>query len=154
MQRSKQQYHTYLDSKDWKHRRRDIRKRAHGNCERCHLGNADDVHHLTYERIGHEYPSDLLVVCRECHEYLHNIQPIDPAAIKFTAGEVKDIRLILDGLELIVSPGYIAGEIIRNPAMVGQRHCFDEYIIDGSLKLGNRLKRYLIGAAIRQLEDK
>lgn len=35
---------------------------SRGNCH---------VHHLTYERIGNELVSDLLVVCGECHEQIH-----------------------------------------------------------------------------------
>jgi len=35
-------------------------------CEWCDAP-ATDVHHRTYERLGHELPIDLQVLCRECH---------------------------------------------------------------------------------------
>lgn len=42
--------------------------------ERCSFCNAEGnlvVHHRTYERFGREDPSDVTVLCRECHDVLH-----------------------------------------------------------------------------------
>jgi hypothetical protein len=36
-----------------------------------------DVHHRTYERLGHERMSDLDVVCRRHHDLWHALQDID-----------------------------------------------------------------------------
>lgn len=33
---------------------------------------ATEVHHLTYERVGHERPEDVIGVCADCHRALHN----------------------------------------------------------------------------------
>lgn len=48
-----------------------MKKYANFTCNRCktkfHPG-ALDVHHLTYDRLGNERPSDLQVLCRaKCH---------------------------------------------------------------------------------------
>lgn len=40
-------------------------------CEECHENYAVHVHHLTYERAGHELPEDLEHVCIACHCAAH-----------------------------------------------------------------------------------
>ena len=32
-----------------------------------------DLHHRTYDRLGHERFDDLIPLCRECHERVHRI---------------------------------------------------------------------------------
>lgn len=54
--------------------------RSGGACEDCGRngkGIALDVHHLRYDRYGHEEPSDVLLICRDCHERRHG-RPIPP----------------------------------------------------------------------------
>lgn len=59
-------YTSYLDSEAWAEMRERIMRRARRRCETC--GDlATQVHHLTYERLGHEDPADLLAVCEPCH---------------------------------------------------------------------------------------
>ena len=64
-------YDDYLQSTHWL----DIRKamlRKHGNtcqkCKRKYLEHHLNIHHLHYSSIGEERLSDLLLLCRECHE--------------------------------------------------------------------------------------
>lgn len=48
--------------------------RANGACEDCGRsgeGVALDLHHLDYSRYGHEEPSDVTLICRDCHERRH-----------------------------------------------------------------------------------
>ncbi len=60
-------YQKYLLSNEW----RDIRKLA---LERdryiCQICNkvAEEVHHLTYAHLGHEYLFELVSLCQDCHE--------------------------------------------------------------------------------------
>lgn len=61
------QYREYLDSPEWKVRRREAIDAAGKRCKRCGRAGALMVHHLTYERLGHELPGDLEVVCKVCH---------------------------------------------------------------------------------------
>ena len=45
-------------------------------CRTCrHDGSAWclEVHHLTYDRIGHEDLADLITLCRQCHEAVTDI---------------------------------------------------------------------------------
>lgn len=67
-------YVAYIASDDWRVARLSVLKRSNGVCERCNAKKAKDVHHLTYDRLGHEVPTDLLAVCRECHDELHGHQ--------------------------------------------------------------------------------
>ena len=36
------------------------------------------VHHVTYERVGHELLDDLRGVCNGCHEFLSGVSDRDP----------------------------------------------------------------------------
>lgn len=71
-------YHEYLASREWALKKRQVRERSGGLCERC--GAAQEAtHHLTYERLGDERLDDLLAVCRPCHEFLSGVIDTDPA---------------------------------------------------------------------------
>jgi hypothetical protein len=61
-------YLAHLQSPAWQ-RMRELKFAEAGHCcERCgKAGPPLEVHHLTYERLGHELPGDLKVVCHECH---------------------------------------------------------------------------------------
>tara|TARA_Y100000310_G_scaffold342834_1_gene447775 strand:- start:1858 stop:2340 length:483 start_codon:yes stop_codon:yes gene_type:complete len=73
-------YHKYMASRAWAIKREAVKKRAEGICERCRDANLRDIHHLTYENLGAEYvDSDLLGVCRPCHEFLSAKRDDDPA---------------------------------------------------------------------------
>lgn len=64
-----QEYEEYLRSPQWQRKRAQALRRAGWQCQRCGLfGRVLEVHHLTYERLKHELPRDLLVVCHPCHE--------------------------------------------------------------------------------------
>jgi 5-methylcytosine-specific restriction endonuclease McrA len=77
-------YHWYLGSAFWRERREYILKRANGKCEKCGQRPPTEVHHLTYIRVFHELPSDLLAVCRECHAEIHWRQPANDNQIQFS----------------------------------------------------------------------
>lgn len=71
-------YHRYLASREWAQLKIQVRERSGGLCERCGA-KQQATHHLTYERLGHEYLDDLLGVCNPCHEYLSGKADHDPA---------------------------------------------------------------------------
>ena len=64
-------YQTYLGSAAWKAQAKAARARAGHRCTRCKRAGPLDVHHLTYARLGHELPEDLVAVCHACHWALH-----------------------------------------------------------------------------------
>jgi 5-methylcytosine-specific restriction endonuclease McrA len=62
-------YTSYMQSEAWKALRQTMIDIT-GCCERCELTDEVtmlEVHHLTYERLGHEDLDDLQVLCPPCH---------------------------------------------------------------------------------------
>lgn len=93
-------YQQYLASREWAVLKQTVKRRSGGFCERdveptwltdyvwiSRLGNgwhhvpATQTHHLTYERLYHERPGDLLHVCAGCHEFLSAVQDYDPVLL-------------------------------------------------------------------------
>ncbi len=76
-------YAQYLQSEHWERIREEKVEAADRMCERCGEGakrRGDrwiglNVHHLTYERLGCEELSDLIVLCIHCHEVEHGLAP-------------------------------------------------------------------------------
>lgn len=69
-----QWYNAYLQSPEWKHRRGKVINRAGGLCEACRERSAVHVHHLTYAHVGREPLFDLVAICQQCHDDLHDNQ--------------------------------------------------------------------------------
>jgi 5-methylcytosine-specific restriction endonuclease McrA len=75
-------YTSYLATAHWVRKREEALQAAGYRCERCGFyGQRDqdgrrhglDVHHLTYERLGHEHLADLETLCRTCHREEHGL---------------------------------------------------------------------------------
>jgi hypothetical protein len=64
-------YTLYLDSDAWKARRSYMVRRAGHRCQVCNSRERLEVHHRTYDRLGHERIDDLTVLCHECHGDFH-----------------------------------------------------------------------------------
>lgn len=64
-------YGEYLRSPEWKARRKEALARAEEACQICGSPRDLHVHHRTYERVGCERPSDLTVLCGDCHHHFH-----------------------------------------------------------------------------------
>lgn len=65
-------YSEYLKSAGWQTRRAAALKRAGHRCQVCNGDKRLEVHHRTYERLGHERAADLVVLCRDCHQLFHD----------------------------------------------------------------------------------
>jgi 5-methylcytosine-specific restriction endonuclease McrA len=65
-------YRDYLRSPEWRRTRAAALHRAGNACslDITHTGDLE-VHHRTYERLGEELASDLIVLCRDCHRLHH-----------------------------------------------------------------------------------
>lgn len=70
-------YQDYLKTSHWQERRQRHLQSAGYRCQICN-SNDDilDVHHRTYERRGSELFTDLIVLCRDCHNLFHKSQKI------------------------------------------------------------------------------
>jgi len=75
-------YDEFLQTKYWKKFAKERLHEAGCKCSKC--GRDDitlQVHHLTYERRGHELSSDVIVLCKACHLETHNM-PVPKYMIK------------------------------------------------------------------------
>lgn len=76
VQRSRAQwwdvYERYLASEDWGDRRLAVLKRDHYICQGCLFEPATQVHHLTYKHVGREPLFDLVGICENCHDMVHD----------------------------------------------------------------------------------
>jgi len=75
------EYRAYIASAKWRRLRADMIKLAENKCQACGAASPRlSVHHITYERLGKERPSDLLVLCSFCHEHADRKRERDVAA--------------------------------------------------------------------------
>lgn len=63
-------------------------------CEHCGSEKNLQIHHRNYETFGEELPFDLLILCKECHEKLHQL------AKKVLNGEVWQGGVPSNGLNI------------------------------------------------------
>lgn len=65
-------YTDYIQSPEWRQKRREAITRAMNRCERCqrlsHDNRGLEVHHKTYKNFGNEPLTDLEALCKNCHE--------------------------------------------------------------------------------------
>lgn len=67
----KDEYIEYLQSDDWKIRRKELMEIANWICSKCGE-KAIQLHHLNYDNIGNEeLDSDVIAVCTDCHNEIH-----------------------------------------------------------------------------------
>lgn len=64
-------YGLYLQSEDWKARRRAIINACGRQCARCGSTGQLQVHHVHYRTLGREGLADVRVVCGPCHKTDH-----------------------------------------------------------------------------------
>jgi 5-methylcytosine-specific restriction endonuclease McrA len=67
-------YEKYIHSTQWKLMREWLFHFRGKKCEQCNKTNNLNVHHLTYDHLYHEKPTDLIILCRECHKKAHNLK--------------------------------------------------------------------------------
>jgi 5-methylcytosine-specific restriction endonuclease McrA len=69
------EYASYLRSPAWKAKREKVLTRANGHCEGCGENTATQVHHLTYQNIYKEFLWELVAICDDCHDRVHQDLP-------------------------------------------------------------------------------
>ena len=75
-------YSTYLQSAEWRKKRKQILIFWGHKCALCSSKTGVEVHHNNYTRLGHELMSDLIPLCETCHERHHDyLRPGEPEAI-------------------------------------------------------------------------
>jgi hypothetical protein len=74
------EYKSYIRSSRWKRRRKKFLKYVGSGCEVC-TAKGTQVHHLSYDRLGSEPDSDLVLLCGVCHQIAHEPPGLHPDAI-------------------------------------------------------------------------
>lgn len=66
-------YARYLKTQHWQAVRQAALERAEHRCQVCNTDEKLHVHHRTYENRGAERDSDVIVLCKPCHERFHGV---------------------------------------------------------------------------------
>jgi len=66
-------YEEYINSDAWRGKRESAFDKYGRICQKCQATNFLDVHHLTYTNFKHEQLEDLRIVCRPCHQSIHQL---------------------------------------------------------------------------------
>ena len=67
-------YNAYLGTNAWRIKREAVLERDNYTCQGCLKNKATQVHHLTYDRAGQEMLFDLISVCTQCHNLIHDLK--------------------------------------------------------------------------------
>lgn len=65
------EYLAHIQSPEWRIFRLKIFVQRGRKCERCDSKERLQLHHKTYERLGHELPRDVEILCKICHDMEH-----------------------------------------------------------------------------------
>ena len=87
MQKRSTEYVAYLASAAWRERKERALASAAACCWCCRALPTErrlDLHHMTYERLGHEQYGDLVLLCRKCHEAVHARRKQYPTTVAAT----------------------------------------------------------------------
>lgn len=93
-------YQLYIRSPEWEAKRQQALARAGRRCAGCGSDGSEDrleVHHLTYERLGYEQLTDLMVLCSLCHAHEHgnapNVGPVAGPTVAVLTERVRDAEV-------------------------------------------------------------
>jgi len=84
-------YADYLLTSHWRRVRELALEQAGHLCDLCGHDDQLEVHHRTYERLGFERQSDLVVLCHDCHRDHHKALVL--RAIRATAHAPESVAL-------------------------------------------------------------
>lgn len=100
MPEGREKYQAYLCSREWSILKQAVHDRSGGECERCHTGSIEAVHHLTYARKYNERLEDLAGWCKACHEFTHGKSEYDPlCAHKAWLAAKREPAIVSEGYE-------------------------------------------------------
>jgi hypothetical protein len=64
-------YYAHLASDYWHALRQKALRRDNWLCQGCLEAAAEHIHHMTYDRLGHELLCDVVSLCTDCHQICH-----------------------------------------------------------------------------------
>lgn len=83
-------YVEYMRSPQWKRKRHQVLVYWNHKCGMCYKPGKLQVHHRTYERLGHELITDLIPLCDECHDKFHDKTRAGMETIQETLARVRE----------------------------------------------------------------
>jgi len=111
-------------------------------CAVCGSDNLLEVHHLTYDRLGHEHGDDLVTLCHDCHMKVHGW---DGKEISMNDYGIKPCPFCGGEAELIDEGGYVKIKCKRCRAQSSNfkrtHPVFDDCATEGLVTRWNRLTR-------------
>lgn len=84
-------YRDYIQSQEWRKTRAKMLK-FYKSCCRCKSTFNLCVHHGSYRRVSREYPSDLYVLCGECHKEFHERFPLKENMKRNTLHFIREVQ--------------------------------------------------------------
>lgn len=89
-------YDEYIQSEAWKALAHETKRLAGFHCQVCYGEGELHTHHRTYDRLGHEFQSDLIALCESCHALFHGKYDVISAAgwplVKSLTAEISTLR--------------------------------------------------------------
>ena len=151
-------YIKYMESSAWDNQKQARLDFADHRCELCNRQSNLNVHHRTYDNFGDEPVSDLIVLCKTCHDTFHQrlalhggsppmgkrdkILGIDPQPVELDRSSDDLRKSGFDDLDKLIG-GFFGGDLIciaGRPSM-------------GKTSLALSFARSISGAAIFSLES-
>lgn len=85
----------YLKSDAWKRKRNLIMDYYDYKCQNCE-SKATDVHHLSYDNIFIEKFSDLMPLCRSCHDKEHDTESTPTKVSYISMSDIQDRHVVVE----------------------------------------------------------
>ena len=107
------EYLEYMQSNAWDDLRKFRLFYDSYTCQDCGVtGKPLDVHHLTYDRFGHEFIDDVVSLCRTCHNFRHGKVKIAfmncPTCLQFLPVTIQKIKLMKhDLIKYVCADGHV-----------------------------------------------
>jgi 5-methylcytosine-specific restriction endonuclease McrA len=68
----RERYLAHLKSSEWRALKARKLTEAGHRCQTCSRSGSLDLHHNSYDRFGEELHSDVVILCRSCHDLFHH----------------------------------------------------------------------------------
>lgn len=92
---TRDEYEQYRQGSWWRTFSR-LTVQSHKYCAHCGFRHELNVHHRTYERLGREEFSDVIVLCKSCHSREHFLDNLDLMPAFLFNGSRDDTRQRLE----------------------------------------------------------